>query len=249
MTVKKEDIDLKRLPLHVAIIMDGNGRWAKERNRTRSYGHRHGVKTVKEIVKASSELGIKYLTLYTFSTENWKRPKREVGALMDLLVSTIRKELTEIHENNVRIEVVGDMAKLPANTCDEVLKAIEVTRKNSGLTLIMAISYSARWDICQAVKKLIVDAKANVISEEEIDQYCLKNYLSTSRYPDPELLIRTSGEYRISNFLLWELAYTELYFTPKRWPEFSREDFFEAILDYQKRERRFGKTTAQISGK
>lgn len=226
--------------------MDGNGRWAKEQNKSRLYGHRHGVKTVRKIVEAAREIELPYLTLYTFSTENWKRPKQEVSGLMNLLVQTIRKELDDLHKNNITIKVIGDLIKVPSDTLNEILKAVEKTKNNTGLSLVIALSYGARWDIVEAGKKIIADAKAGKLMPEEFNEMKFRSYLSTSEIPDPELLIRTSGEYRISNFLLWELAYSELYFSPKKWPEFTKEDFFEAIIDYQQRERRFGKVSEQL---
>jgi len=234
------------LPKHIAIIMDGNGRWAKEHNKSRVHGHRQGVKTVRQIVEASIEVGIEYLTLYTFSTENWNRPIQEVSALMNLLVTTIRKELNDLNKNNVSIRVIGDITRIPSSTLKEVNKAIEITKNNNGLKLIMALSYGSRWDIVTSVKKIIDDSKKGVVSSDNFSEKEFKSYLSTGFYPDPELLIRTSGEYRISNFLLWELAYSEMVFSQKNWPEFTKEDYYQAIIDYQKRERRFGKVSEQI---
>lgn len=242
----KETIDKSRLPEHIAIIMDGNGRWAKERNRGRIYGHKNGVKTVKRIVEASSDLGVNYLTLYTFSTENWNRPLQEVNALMDLLVFTVRNELEELNKNNVQVNVIGEINRLPNKTVQEIKKAVETTRTNTGLKLIMALSYSSRWDITNSIKKIVALAESGKISYNEIDETTIKKNLSTAAFPDPEFLIRTSGEFRISNFLLWELAYTEIYVTRKKWPEFSKEDFYEAVLNYQSRERRFGKVSEQL---
>jgi len=242
----KHLIDKTRLPKHIAIIMDGNGRWAKEQNKSRIFGHRQGVQTVRQIVEASVEIGLEYLTLYTFSTENWNRPRQEVSALMNLLVSTVRKELNELNKNNVSIKVIGDISRIPSLTLREVNNAVEKTKNNKGLKLIMALSYGARWDIVTSVKKMIDDAVLGKITSEKFNDNTFKSYLSTGQYPDPELLIRTSGEYRISNFLLWELAYSEMVFSMKKWPEFTKEDFYEAILDYQKRERRFGKVSEQI---
>ncbi|HPD65771.1 MAG TPA: isoprenyl transferase [Bacteroidia bacterium] len=242
----KSQIDKGKMPRHIAIIMDGNGRWAKEQNKSRLYGHRYGVKTVRRIVEASREIELEYLTLYTFSTENWKRPKQEVSGLMNLLVQTIRKELNELHKNNISIRVIGELEKVPPETLNEVLKAVEKTKDNDGLKLIMALSYGSRWDIVEASKRIISDACQGKLQAADFNEKLFKSYLSTADFPDPELLIRTSGEYRISNFLLWELAYSELYFTPKKWPEFTKEDFFEAIIDFQKRERRFGRVSEQI---
>ena len=237
-------VNLDELPNHIAIIMDGNGRWAKEHNKNRIFGHQAGVKTVRLIIEASVELKLKHLTLYTFSKENWKRPKREVSALMNLLIVTIRKELDELNKNNVSIHVIGDLNTIPKNTLSEVNKAIELTKNNTGLKVVIALSYSSRWDIMNAVKKIKNDSSLS--KKQPISEDFFKTYLSTADFPDPELLIRTSGEYRISNFLLWELAYSELYFTSKKWPEFSKEDFYQAIVDYQNRERRFGKVSEQL---
>lgn len=237
-------INLEALPNHIAIIMDGNGRWAKAHNKNRIFGHQAGVKTVRQIIEASVELKLKYLTLYTFSQENWNRPQREVSALMNLLVVSIRRELKELNNNNVSIHVIGDLDKIPQKTLIEVNKAIELTKQNTGLKVVMALSYSSRWDIMNAVTKIKKDSSVSV--EQPISEEIFKSYLSTAEYPDPELLIRTSGEYRISNFLLWELAYSEFYFTSKKWPEFSKEDYYQAIVDYQNRERRFGKVSEQL---
>jgi undecaprenyl diphosphate synthase len=242
----KETIDKSRLPEHIAIIMDGNGRWAKERNRSRIFGHKNGVKTVKRVVEASSELGVKYLTLYTFSKENWGRPLKEVNALMDLLVITIRNELEELAKNNVQVNIIGEIDMLPPKTVQEIKKAVEITRSNTGLKLIMALNYGSRWDIINSVRNIASQVKDDKINCADIDENTIKENLSTSGFPDPELLIRTSGEFRISNFLLWELAYTEIYVTKKKWPEFSKEDFYEAVLNYQSRERRFGKVSEQL---
>mgnify|MGYP006414347007 CR=1 FL=1 len=237
-------INLEKLPNHIAIIMDGNGRWAKENNKNRIFGHQAGVKTVRQIIEASVDLKLKYLTLYTFSKENWKRPQREVSALMNLLVVTIRKELEELNKNNASIHVIGDLDKIPKKTLEEVQNAIELTKNNTGLKVVIALSYSSRWDIMNAVTKIKNDSSVN--ENQPITEDLFKSYLSTADFRDPELLIRTSGEYRISNFLLWELAYSEFYFTSKKWPEFSKEDYYQAIVDYQNRERRFGKVSEQL---
>jgi undecaprenyl diphosphate synthase len=240
-------IDKNRLPQHVAIIMDGNGRWAKSQGKSRIYGHKHGVETVRNIVEASAELSLKYLTLYTFSMENWLRPRTEVKSLMNLLVGTIKSELNKLMKNNIRLEVIGDISRIPDSTYRELDYAIKNTRSNTGLTLIMALSYSSRWDITNAVNRIINEVKNGSPNVSTINEELFNQYLSTANFPYPELLIRTSGEFRISNFLLWELAYTELYFTDKKWPEFSKEDFYEALIDYQKRERRFGKVSEQLT--
>ncbi len=242
----KEKIDTERLPEHVAIIMDGNGRWAKQRGKIRMYGHRHGVKSVRETAEAAAELGVKYLTLYAFSTENWKRPKAEITALMKLLVQTIHKEMKTLHDNNIRLEAIGNLDSLPSGTHRELSEAIRATAHHDRMAMILALSYSARWELTQAAKGLAAAALRGEVNPETITQETFSEYLTTRPYPDPELLIRTSGEYRISNFLLWQIAYSELYFTPKLWPDFRKEDLYEAIVDYQKRERRFGKTSEQL---
>jgi undecaprenyl diphosphate synthase len=239
-------IDKERLPHHIAIIMDGNGRWAQEKGQDRLYGHFHGVESVRDIVEGSAELGIKYLTLYAFSTENWDRPQQEVEGLMALLVDTIRKEVPTLNKNNIRLHVIGDLKMLPAFASNELKEALEMTAANTGLNLIMALSYSSRWELVNAVKNIGLDVKAGKIDPETINQDTLQSYLSTSGFPDPELMIRTSGEYRISNFLLYQLAYAELYFTNTRWPDFRKHNLYEAIIDFQARERRFGKTGQQI---
>lgn len=242
----KEKIVREKLPRHVAIIMDGNGRWAVRKGAARIFGHQNGVTPVDEVVKASTELGIEYLTLYAFSTENWGRPVEEIDALMGLLVSTIKKETKKLIDNNIRLETIGDLTKLPNNTRKELLQLKEATAKNSGLTLILALSYSSRHEIILAAREIIKDACDGKLNADDMNCGTFERYLQTSGIPDPELLIRTSGEYRISNFLLYQLAYTELYFTSKLWPDFRAEDFYEALLDYQNRERRFGKTSEQL---
>lgn len=239
-------INLNALPEHIAVIMDGNGRWAKKNGRARIFGHQNGVKAVRDITEGAAEIGINYLTLYAFSTENWNRPKSEINALMQLLVSTIAKETKTLNKNNIQLKAIGDLNSLPNKCHSELSKAIESTSNNSGLTLLLALSYSSRWEIVHAVKNLLIDVKNRGLDQSDIDESIFKNYLCTADVPDPELLIRTSGEKRISNFLLWQLAYTELYFTETLWPDFRKEHLWEAILDYQKRERRFGKTSEQI---
>ncbi len=246
MDLMKEKIDLQRLPRHIAIIMDGNGRWAQEKGQDRLYGHFHGVESVRDIVEACAELGIGYLTLYAFSTENWDRPAYEVTGLMELLVETIRKEVDTLNKNNIRLHVIGDMSMLPDYARRELGEALEITAANRGLNLVMALSYSSRWELSEAVRKIAVDARDGKLDPASITQDTLQQYLSTRDFPDPELMIRTSGEYRISNFLLYQLAYAELYFTNTRWPDFRKANLYEAILDYQGRERRFGKTSAQV---
>jgi undecaprenyl diphosphate synthase len=239
-------IDKQRLPAHIAIIMDGNGRWAEEKGEDRLFGHFHGVESVRNIVEGAAELGIQYLTLYAFSTENWDRPEQEVNGLMGLLADTINKEVPILNKNNIRLRMIGDMQMLPEFARNGLNEAMQKTSQNTGLTLIMALSYSSRWELVNAVKNIALDTKSGKINPENIDGDVLQKYLNTSEYPDPELMIRTSGEYRISNFLLYQLAYAELYFTNTRWPEFRKHNLYEAIIDYQSRERRFGKTGKQI---
>jgi len=242
----KASLDLNNLPKHIAIIMDGNGRWAQEQGQDRLYGHYHGVESVRNIVEGCAELGIGYLTLYAFSTENWDRPAYEVTGLMELLVETIRKEVETLNKNNIKLHVIGDMQMLPEYAQLELKEALALTSANTGLNLVMALSYSSRWELVQAVKHIAEDVKAGKIDPATITQNTLQQYLVTSNLPDPELMIRTSGEFRISNFLLYQLAYAELYFTNVRWPDFRKENLYEAILDFQGRERRFGKTGDQV---
>lgn len=242
-----EKIDRQHLPRHIAIIMDGNGRWAKEQGQDRLFGHFHGVESVRNIVEGCAELGVEYLTLYAFSTENWDRPEYEVVGLMELLVSTIRNEVESLHKNNIRLHVIGDMNMLPDYARKELTEALDFTKVNTGLNLVMALSYSGRWELLNAVKNIAYEVKKGKLKVEEIDQDTLQQHLATSSFPDPELMIRTSGEYRISNFLLYQLAYAELYFTHVRWPDFRKDNLYEAIIDYQGRERRFGKTGEQIT--
>ena len=242
----KEKLDMQRLPSHIAIIMDGNGRWAKEKGEDRLFGHLHGVESVRNIVEGCAELGIQNLTLYAFSTENWDRPENEVSGLMALLVDTIHKEVPTLNKNNIRLHVIGEVNMLPDAAKKELEDAIAETSVNTGLNLIMALSYSSRWEITNAVKQIAIAVKENKLQPEDINQDILRQYLTTSHFPDPELMIRTSGEYRISNFLLYQLAYAELHFTPTLWPDFRKENLYEAIFDYQSRERRFGKTGEQV---
>jgi len=242
----KDQIDIHRLPRHIAIIMDGNGRWAQEKGQDRLYGHFHGVESVRNIVEGAAELGIEYLTLYAFSTENWDRPVNEVTGLMELLVETIRNEVPTLNKNNIRLHVIGDMSMLPEYAQKALEEALSLTSHNTGLNLVMALSYSSRWELVNAVKKIAEDVQAGKVDAASISQDTLQKYLVTSELPDPELMIRRSGEYRISNFLLYQLAYAELYFTSTRWPDFRKEHLYEAILDFQKRERRFGKTSDQM---
>lgn len=241
-----QSLDRTNLPRHIAIIMDGNGRWAKEHGQDRIYGHHEGVISVREIVNASAEIGIEYLTLYAFSTENWKRPKHEVDALMELLVNTIRKEVEELKKNNVVLHVIGDFKSLPEICQKELNEAKEMTASNTGLNLILALSYSSRWEMTEAAKAIAADAISGKLKPEDINDEVFHSYLNTSAFPDPELMIRTSGEHRISNFLLYQLAYAELYFTNVHWPAFRKQNLYEALLNYQQRERRFGKTSEQI---
>jgi undecaprenyl diphosphate synthase len=242
----KEKINLHQLPRHIAIIMDGNGRWAKEKGQDRLYGHYHGVESVREIVEGCAELGIGYLTLYAFSTENWDRPEDEVTGLMELLVDTIKKEVETLNKNKIKLHVIGDVSMLPAYARKELQEAIEQTSKNKGLHLIMAISYSSRWEITEAIKHIAAEVKKGNLEPSSISQQTLPHYLCTKNIPDPEFMIRTSGEYRISNFLLYQLAYAELYFTNVLWPDFRKEELYKAIIDFQNRERRFGKTSEQV---
>ena len=242
----KDKIDQNRLPAHIAIIMDGNGRWAKEKGQDRLFGHYHGVESVRDVVEGCAELGVKYLTLYAFSTENWDRPETEVTGLMELLVQTIRKETETLNKNNIRLHVIGDLSKMPENAINELNESIAITSSNSGLNLVMALSYSSRWEILNAVQHLAEDVQHGKLSPDTITQNTFQQYLCTANFPDPELMIRTSGEFRISNFLLYQLAYAELYFTDVRWPDFRKENLYAAILDYQSRERRFGKTSEQV---
>lgn len=243
----KSMIDPASLPNHIAIIMDGNGRWAKVQGQDRLFGHYHGVESVRDVVEGCAELGVGYLSLYAFSTENWDRPAGEVSGLMELLVQTIRKEVPTLNKNNIRLHAIGNISMLPDDTLAALEEAILETSKNSGLNLIMALSYSSRWEMGEAAKNLGRDVKAGKLDPETITQETFEQYLCTRNYPDPELMIRTSGERRISNFLLYQLAYAELFFTPVLWPDFRKENLYEAILDFQSRERRFGKTSEQLS--
>lgn len=242
----KEQIDLTKLPLHIAIIMDGNGRWAQSKGMDRYLGHQEGAVSVREIVETAAEINLGYLTLYTFSTENWNRPKEEVDALMSLLVTTIQNETPRLMKNNVRLMAIGDLERLPGFSKDNLNECIEKTSKNTGLTLILALSYSSRWELTKAVKLVAGEVENGNIKISDIDEKMISQYLETKNIPDPDLLIRTGGEHRISNYLLWQLAYAELYFTSVYWPEFRANSLYEAILDYQKRERRFGKTGDQV---
>lgn len=243
----KDQIDKQRLPQHIAIIMDGNGRWAKKMGNQRIFGHQNGVTSVREVTEAATELGIKFLTLYAFSTENWNRPKEEVDALMALLVKTIEAETPTLAKNNVRLLTIGDTSRMPNETAQRLQQCIAQTAQNTGLSLVLALSYSSRWEITNAIKNMVKDGINQELNINDINEETISNYLSTRNMPDPELLIRTSGEYRISNFLLWQIAYTELYFTEVLWPDFKKEDLYKAIVDFQSRERRFGKTSEQVT--
>jgi len=242
----KEKIDKDRIPVHIAIIMDGNGRWAKKRGFMRMMGHEKGVDAVRETVEAAAELGVGYLTLYAFSTENWSRPKYEIDALMNLLVKSVKKERKTFMDNNIHLMAIGNLENLPVRSRRELLKAVEDTSGNTGLRLVLALSYSSRWEIVEAARSLARKVSEGTLNAGEINSDLFANQLTTSSIPDPELLIRTSGEYRVSNFLLWQIAYSELYFTPTLWPDFSKEEFYKALIDYQGRERRFGLTSEQI---
>jgi len=242
-----QQIDRERLPQHIAIIMDGNGRWAKERGKQRLFGHQSAIQSVREVSEASAEIGVKYLTLYAFSTENWNRPLAEVSGLMSLLATTIRNEVSTMNKNSIKLNAIGDLKSLPKANYDQLMRAIDDTSHNTRMMLTLALSYSGRWDLIQATRRMAEDVKAGKLQPEEVNDPLISSYLSTAGMPDPELLIRTSGEERISNFLLWQLAYSELYFTPKYWPDFRKADLYEAILNYQHRERRFGKTSEQVT--
>lgn len=241
MSSNKEKIDLNRLPEHIAIIMDGNGRWAKERGYDRIFGHQNGVTSVRETTEAAAEIGIKYLTLYAFSTENWNRPQSEVDALMELLINTIEKETPLLHKNNVRLLAIGDLSRLPGAAGEKLQRCIDTTSKNTGLSLVLALSYSSRWEITNAAKNICKEVLEGKINIEDINDDVFSKHLTTRSIPDPDLMIRTSGEVRISNFLLWQIAYSELYFTQTHWPAFRKEDLYQAIYEFQQRERRFGK--------
>ncbi len=243
----KDKISKTKLPAHIAIIMDGNGRWAKSKGKFRIFGHKNGVKAVREVSEACAEIGVKNLTLYAFSTENWNRPMAEVNALMELLVKTISSETKTLMKNNIRLNAIGDLKSLPKSCLKELNEAMETTASNTRMNLILALSYSAKWDIINSVKSIAQKVKSEKISVSDINEELFTSELSTRKWPHPELLIRTSGEHRISNFLLWELAYSEFYFTSTLWPDFTKEDLYKAIVDYQQRERRFGKTSEQIT--
>ena len=242
----KSQIILEKLPRHIAIIMDGNGRWAKQHGKPRIFGHRNGVTAVREATEAAAELGVEYLTLYAFSTENWSRPKIEVGALMRLLVESLHKEMNTLHKNNIRLQAIGDLSKLPERTYQALQEGIENTRGNTRMTLVLALNYSAKWEITEASRRLAQRVQAGALDPADIDEQTFADALSTSGMPDPELLIRTSGETRVSNFMLWQIAYAELYFSSVFWPDFRKQHLYQAIIDYQQRERRFGKISEQL---
>lgn len=247
MSLLKDQIDLEKLPKHIAIIMDGNGRWAKHRNMPRVFGHKNGVTAVREVSEASAEIGIQYLTLYAFSTENWSRPALEVNALMTLLVETVKRELKTLNDNNIRLSAIGNLSKLPSKTYDTLMEGIAATANNDRMVLNLALNYSAKEEMINATKSIAKQVSEGKLALDSINVDTIDKHLTTSGIPDPELLIRTSGEQRISNFLLWQIAYSELYFTETFWPDFKREHLYEAILDFQNRERRFGKTSDQLT--
>ncbi len=242
----KDQIDRNNLPSHVAVIMDGNGRWARQKGKHRIFGHKSGVTSVREVTEAAAELGLRYLTLYAFSTENWNRPKEEIEALMSLLVTSLSGETKTLMENNIRLMAIGDLQNLPGKVYKKLQASIDKTADNTGTRLVLAISYSSRWEIADAAKKIAAAAVKGDIKVDDINTEMLSEYLNSGKIPDPDFLIRTSGEYRVSNFLLWQIAYSELYFTDTLWPDFRKDDFFKAILDYQHRERRFGKISEQL---
>lgn len=242
-----DQIDKKRLPQHIAIIMDGNGRWAKLRDLDRTFGHKEGVAAVRRAIEAASRAEISYLTLYTFSTENWKRPAEEVKALMALMIQAVANETPELVKNNVRVKVIGDVDRLPDDTKKALSHCLETTSTCTGTTVILALSYSSKWELTEAVKSIAQDVKTGKVDIDNIDEDLVSSYLSTKEFPNPDILIRTGGELRISNFLLWQIAYSELYFTNELWPDFNEESLYKAVVDFQNRERRFGKTSEQVS--
>lgn len=243
----KEHIDPNNVPQHIAVIMDGNGRWAKKKGAMRIFGHRNAVKAVREVTEGCGEIGVKYLTLYAFSTENWARPKDEVEGLMELLVNTLKEEISSLMDNQVKLITIGDTSHLPGDCQQNLAWAMDKTKNNTGLTVILALSYSGRWELKEAIKDIAREVKEGKLDPAAITEHMIGNHLKTAGIPDPELLIRTSGEMRISNFLLWQIAYTELYITPTLWPDFRKENLYEAIWSYQQRERRFGKTSEQLN--
>ena len=242
----RKQVDINKLPSHVAIIMDGNGRWAQHRGLDRVFGHQQGVNSLREVIEAAAELGIRYLTLYAFSTENWGRPDEEVSALMGIMIQSLNKETDTLIKNNIKLKTIGDVDRLASDVRERLFETINLTAAGTGLNLVIALSYSSRWEITEAARRISSDVKTGALSQDAINEVNFEKYLTTYGIPDPELMIRTSGELRISNFLLWQLAYAELYFTDILWPDFGKEDFYTAIIDFQKRERRFGKTGEQI---
>jgi undecaprenyl diphosphate synthase len=245
----REQIDINKLPTHVAIIMDGNGRWARQRGLDRIFGHQQGVKAVREVIETAAELEIGFLTLYAFSNENWRRPDEEVSALMGIMVQSLSNETETLIKNNIRLRAIGDMERLSQEVRERLFETINLTSGSTGLTLIIALSYSSRWEITTAARRISNDSRNGILNPDSITEEDFEKYLNTSGIPDPELMIRTSGELRISNFLLWQVAYAEFYFTETLWPDFGKDDFYNAIIDFQKRERRFGKTSEQVSEK
>jgi undecaprenyl diphosphate synthase len=242
----RRKIDTLKLPVHIAIIMDGNGRWARQRGQERIFGHQQGVKAVREVIECAAELGLRYLTLYTFSTENWNRPDNEISALMSIMVQSLNDETDTLIKNNIKLKAIGDVDRLAKDVRARLSETIDLTSSANGLTLVVALSYSSRWEIVEAARRLAADVSEGKLNPSSIGENDFEKYLSTYGIPDPELMIRTSGELRVSNFLLWQLAYTELYFTELLWPDFGKEEFYKAIIDFQKRERRFGKTSEQV---
>jgi undecaprenyl diphosphate synthase len=242
----RKQINTDRLPVHVAIIMDGNGRWARQRGLNRVFGHQQGVNAVREVIETAAELGIRYLTLYAFSNENWSRPDEEVSALMGIMIQSLNKETDTLIKNNIRLKAIGDVDRLAKDVQDRLIETINLTSAGTGLNLVVALSYSSRWEITEAARKMAIDICNGVLKEDSVREEDFEKYLTTCGIPDPELMIRTSGELRISNFLLWQFAYTELYFTDILWPDFGKDDFYNAVIDFQKRERRFGKTSEQV---
>lgn len=247
--MKLEDIDKTRVPQHVAIIMDGNGRWAQKQSHQRIFGHQNAMTAVRQAVEAAVASGVKYLTLYTFSTENWNRPQDEIDGLMELLIKAVREETKTLMDNNVKLETIGDIERIPERSRSRLMECVRETAGNTAMTLVLALSYSARWETAQALRAICNDACEGRLQVQDIDEDTLRGYLVTKNYPDPDLLIRTGGELRVSNFLLWQMAYTEFYFSEQLWPDFRHEDFYDAIVDYQNRQRRFGKTGDQVSKK
>jgi undecaprenyl diphosphate synthase len=245
----RQKISVDKLPVHVAIIMDGNGRWASQHGKERIFGHQQGVESVRSVIEAAAELGIKYLTIYAFSTENWGRPDDEVTALMGIMVQSLNDETDTLLKNNIRMSAIGDFTRLSDDVNERLSETIRLTSTSTGLNLVVALSYSSRWEITEAARKMAAEINKGSLKNESVNEAEFEKYLNTYGIPDPDLMIRTSGELRISNFLLWQLAYAELYFTEKLWPDFRKEDFYDAIIDFQKRERRFGKTSEQILGK